>query len=221
MDKSSVLSSYFSLVELQMEQLSFSAHIQPRKGLYKPTFNNYMAIVSSFLTIHLTSYAFSSSLFPLPFLIPNLTAQTPAQTISLHVRIILLQCIQKDREWVRRKPVAFTVYCRVLLSLSYIQKSLNIARATIKRGYFQLLVKQTSVDSSTETTFAQSPHLSHMYSVFRWRSLEKLREKDINISKSYILQGFVPAEKAHIARLLQTFEHFGFGLMDNFKYIFC
>lgn len=126
-----------------------------------------------------------------------------------------------QRERGRRNPAAFTVYCRVLLSLSYIQKSLSIAGATTKRGYFQLLVKQTSVDNSTETAFSGSPHFSHMYSVSSWRSLEKLREKDINISKSYILEGSVPAEKAHIARLLQTFQHFGFGLMDNLKYIFC
>lgn len=146
-----------------------------------------MAIVSSFPTIHLTSYAFSSSLFPLPFLIPNLQLRLQPKPFLSMSELSFYSVYKRQRERVRRKPAAFTVYCRVLLSLSYIQKSLSIARATIKRGYFQLLVKLTSVDSSTETTFAESPHLSHMYSVFRWRSLEKLREKDTNISKSYML----------------------------------
>lgn len=93
----------------------------------------------------------------------------------------------------RRNSPTFTVCCRILLSLSYsmyVQKSLTGGGAT-----FSFWLKKT-LQIALQNLPSPDHHASATCRVFpggKNRNFEKLRERDINISKSCVLQSSVPS----------------------------
>lgn len=171
MDKFSVFISYFSLIELLLEQLSFSALLCGQQFL---TFPLYL----SFLMPSLLPHSLQYSSFP--------SSQVGLQPRSFLCRpeLSFHNKYKEHRERGRRNLAAFTVCCSLThLVIQDIQK--NLSKYSWWRGYFQLLVEENSADNSAESSFSVFSYHCYMQNVSRRKEQEKPKRTPRNRRKHF------------------------------------